>query len=73
MKKERPELHHRQTKKEICEKVGLEQREFVKLKYITGFAKLFKNYEYSKAIDKVVNTEDLYKQSKASDNGNQES
>lgn len=42
------------SEKEICEKLGMEQREFVKLKYITGFAKLFKNYEYSKAIDKIT-------------------
>lgn len=43
------------SEKEICEKLGLDNREFIKLKYITGFAKIFKNYDYSKAIDKVVN------------------
>lgn len=42
------------SEKEICEKVGLEQREFVKLTYITGFAKIFKDYKYSQAIDKIV-------------------
>lgn len=42
------------SEKEICEKIGLEKKEFVKLKYITGFAKLFKDYEYSKAIDVIV-------------------
>jgi ParB-like chromosome segregation protein Spo0J len=42
------------SEKEICEKIGLEKREFVKLKYITGFAKLFKDYDYSKAIDVIV-------------------
>lgn len=42
------------SEKEICDKVGLEQREFVKLTYITGFAKVFKDYKYSQAIDKIV-------------------
>lgn len=42
------------SEKEICDKLGLEKKEFVKLKYVTGFAKIFKNYEYSKAIDKFV-------------------
>lgn len=35
-------------------KVGLEQKELVKLKYVTGFAKIFKNYKYNAAIEKVV-------------------
>lgn len=39
---------------EICEELGFEQKEFVKLKYITGFAKIFKNYKYSAAVEKVV-------------------
>lgn len=42
------------SEKEICEKIGLEKKEFVKLKYITGFAKLFKDYDYSKAVDVIV-------------------
>lgn len=42
------------SEKEICDKLGLEAREFEKLKYITGFAKLFKNYDYSRAIDAIV-------------------
>lgn len=42
------------SEKEICEKLGMEKKEFHKMKYITGFAKLFKNYEYSKAIDSIV-------------------
>lgn len=42
------------SEREICEKLGLEQKELVKMKYITGFAKVFKDYEYSKAIDKIV-------------------
>ena len=42
------------SEREICEKVGLEQKELVKLKYVTGFAKIFKNYKYNAAIEKVV-------------------
>lgn len=42
------------SEREICEKLGMEKKEFQKMKYITGFAKLFKNYEYSKSIDAIV-------------------
>ena len=42
------------SERAICEELGMEQREFVKLKYITGFAKIFKNYEYSKAADVTI-------------------
>lgn len=42
------------SEREICEKVGLEQKELVKLKFVTGFAKIFKNYKYNAAIEKVV-------------------
>lgn len=42
------------SEREICEALGFEQKEFVKLKYITGFAKIFKNYKYSAAVEKVV-------------------
>lgn len=42
------------SEREICEKVGLEQKELVKLKYVTGFAKIFKSYKYNAAIEKVV-------------------
>jgi len=34
---------------EICNTLGLEAEELLKLKYITGFAKLYENAEYSKA------------------------
>ncbi len=34
---------------EVCNEIGLEAEEMVRLKYITGFAKLFENVEYSKA------------------------
>lgn len=49
------------SESEICSKLGLEEREFTKLKYITGFAKIFKNYNYSKSIEKVV---DIYNNKK---------
>lgn len=42
------------SEKEICKELGMEPREFVKLKYITGFAKVFKNYDYSKSVDASV-------------------
>lgn len=51
--------------KEICDKLGMETREFIKLKYITGFAKMFKNYEYSKAVEKIVFTKDMLKNESA--------
>lgn len=33
----------------ICNELGMEAEELVKLKYITGFAKLFENVDYQKA------------------------
>lgn len=33
----------------ICKELGLEADELVRLKYVTGFARLFENVEYSKA------------------------
>lgn len=33
----------------ICNELGMETEEIVRLKYITGFAKLFENVEYKKA------------------------
>lgn len=34
---------------DICNKIGLETEELLRLKHITGFSKLFENAEYSKA------------------------
>lgn len=34
---------------EICDKIGLEAQELVRLKYISGFAKMFEGHEYGKA------------------------
>lgn len=47
-------LRDGKSEREICEQVGLEQKELVKLKYVTGFAKIFKNYKYNAAVEKVV-------------------
>lgn len=55
------------SEREICDKLGMEQREFVKLKYITGFAKIFKNYDYSKCVEKVIDTNKLAREK---ENGN---
>lgn len=34
---------------EVCNELGLEAEEFIRLKHITGYAKLYENNEYSKA------------------------
>lgn len=34
---------------EICNQLGMEPEELIRLKYITGFAKLFENVEYKRA------------------------
>lgn len=34
---------------EVCNNLGLEAEELVRLKYITGYAKLYENHEYSRA------------------------
>lgn len=41
---------------EICQKLGLEAEELLRLKHITGFSKLFKDVKYSKSwqTDKMV-------------------
>ena len=42
-------LHNGWSDSEICNHVGLEPEELLKLKHITGFSALFKNLEYSRA------------------------
>lgn len=51
------------SEREICEALGFEQKEFVKLKYITGFAKIFKDYHYSAAVAKVVDEKRVARES----------
>lgn len=42
-------LKNGMTDAEICNELGMEAEELLKLKYITGFAKLFKDHKYSQA------------------------
>jgi hypothetical protein len=42
-------LRNGATDEAICNEVGLEPEELARLKYVTGFAKLFDNAEYGKA------------------------
>jgi ParB-like chromosome segregation protein Spo0J len=37
--------------KQICEEIGLEPEELARLKHITGYAKLYENAEYSRALE----------------------
>ena len=37
------------SESEICNQLGMDANELVKLKHITGFSKLFENIEYKKA------------------------
>lgn len=48
---------------EVCNNLGLEAEELVRLKYITGYAKLYENNEYSRAAysEKQVEEELKYK------------
>lgn len=52
------------TDLEVCNNLGLEAEELVRLKYITGYAKLYENNEYSKATytDKQVENKIKYQQ-----------
>ena len=42
-------LRNGASDEEICSEVGLEPEELARLKYVTGFAKLFKDANYGKA------------------------
>lgn len=42
-------LEEGRTDAEVCENLGMEPDELLRLKHITGFAKLFENVEYRKA------------------------
>jgi hypothetical protein len=52
-------LRDGKSEREICNALGMEQKEFVKLMHITGFSKIFKNYKYSQSIEKVVTISEL--------------
>lgn len=50
--------------KEICQKLGLEAEELLRLKHITGFSKLFKDVKYSKSwqTDKMIKIKKDYEE-----------
>lgn len=52
------------TDEEICKELGLENEELVRLKYITGFAKLFSNVNYGRSweSDKQIRIKRAYKE-----------
>ena len=54
------------SEREICENLGMEQREFGKLMFVTGFAKIFKNYHYSACVEKVVDEKRVSRETKKS-------
>ena len=58
---------------EVCNELGLEAEELVRLKYITGYAKLYEKNEYSKAAvsEKQIN-EMLKYQKEQNDGGSQD-
>jgi len=49
---------------QICNELGMEVEELLKLKHITGFSKLFENVEYAKAweMKKQIEVKKLYKE-----------
>jgi ParB-like chromosome segregation protein Spo0J len=47
-------LENGMADEEICNELGLEAEELVRLKHITGFSKLFENVEYKKAWETVA-------------------
>ena len=51
----------------ICNEVGLESEELVRLKHVTGFSKLFKDVEYNKSWEhiKMLRLKNEYNKSKA--------
>lgn len=46
---------------QVCNELGLEAEELVRLKYITGYAKLYENGEYSRAAYSEKQVEELKK------------
>lgn len=56
---------------EVCNELGLEAEELVRLKYITGYAKLYENNEYSRAAYTENQVEEKMKYKKEQEeNGN---
>lgn len=55
-------LKNGMSESEICKEMGMEKEEIIKLKYITGFAKVFENVEYNHAwkTEKQIQCEKEY-------------
>ena len=56
------------TDAQVCMELGLEAEELVRLKYITGYAKLYENNDYSRASMSLTQAEELAKYRKGADN-----
>lgn len=60
-------LKNGMTDAEICNELGMEAEELLKLKYITGFAKLFKDHNYSASWEsekQMIERKEYYKEHK---------
>lgn len=59
---------------EVCNNLGLEAEELIRLKYITGYAKLYENNQYSRAAysEKQVEEVKKYEAQVAQEGGNNE-
>ena len=57
-------LKNGKTDEQICNELGLEVEELVRLKHITGYSKLYQNVQYSKAweTDNQIEIKRKYKQ-----------
>lgn len=55
---------------EVCNELGLEAEELVRLKHITGYAKLYENHDYSKACMSDKQAQNLAEYRKEHENGN---
>ena len=57
-------LKNGKTDEQICNELGLEVEELVRLKHITGYSKLYQNVKYSKAweTDNQIEIKRKYKQ-----------
>lgn len=62
-------LNNGWTDERVCNELGMEKVELVKLKHITGFSKLFKNIEYNKAwkTDKQIRNEIRFEKGEGSE------
>ena len=58
-------LHNGWTDEQICNQLGMEPEEILKLKHITGFSKLFENIEYQRAWEtkKMIQLKKEYERS----------